>query len=115
MVGESIGPLRIWLKFLKIMNQENMFCHSVGIVNRVLKFGILVLIFKLCNLNTNEIYMVVAGSTALLIVICCCIVCVYCTQEDGATDEKYMDTVWTSKGGAGEVKSYTKRRIELVA
>ena len=47
MVGESIGPLRIWLKFLKILNQENMFCHSVGIVNRVLKFGILVLILQL--------------------------------------------------------------------
>jgi len=63
-------------------------------------------------LNTNEIYMLVAGSTALLIVICCCIVCVYCTQEDGAPDEKYMDTVWTSKDGAGGVN---KRRIELVA
>merc|ERR1719433_316654 len=54
MVGESIGPLRIWLKFLKILNQENMFCHSVGIVNRVLKFGILALIFKLSNLKYSD-------------------------------------------------------------
>merc|ERR1719340_275985 len=29
---EPTGPLRIWLKSLKILNQENMSCHSVGIV-----------------------------------------------------------------------------------
>ena len=50
----NTGPLRIWLKSLKILNQENMSCHSDGIVNRVHKFGILVPIFKLYNLKYTD-------------------------------------------------------------
>merc|ERR1712012_1380141 len=34
------GPSRIWFKFLKTLKLVTMFCHSVGIVKNLLKFGI---------------------------------------------------------------------------
>jgi len=52
-------------------------------------------------LNTSEIYMVVAGASALLMLACCCLVCFFCSQENDAVktaDEKYLDNMWTSKG-----------------
>lgn len=61
-------------------------------------------------LNTNEIYMVVAGTSVLLILVCVCLICVYCTQENGmmkSADEKYLDKMWTSKGAV-------KQNIDLV-
>jgi len=52
-------------------------------------------------LNANEIYMLVAGASALLVLICICLVCVCCTHGDAtkSAEEKYLDDVWTSKGG----------------
>ena len=47
------GHSKIWSKFQNPLNLENMFCPSVGILNKLHKFGTHVLILKLSNWNSD--------------------------------------------------------------